>query len=72
MIVGLYWFRLTPLVQYSVDCCIALERITVVVLVCLAKEAVLPFYSSRAGLYNGDLYSTGRSSTGGPCAAWFL
>jgi hypothetical protein len=35
------------------------------VLVCLEKEGVLhPFYSSRVGLYNGDLYSAGRSSTG--------
>jgi hypothetical protein len=46
------------LIQCSADHCIV--------------EVVFPFYSSRVGLYNDDLYSTGGSSVGGPWVAWFV
>jgi hypothetical protein len=52
------------LVQCSVDRSISMERVTTGVFV-FGKEGVLSFYSSRAGLYTGDLYYAGRSSAGG-------
>jgi hypothetical protein len=42
------------------------EGVLQLVCSCVKKEGVLHFYSSRARLYNGDLYSTGGSSAGGP------
>lgn len=39
------------------------------VCLCVKKEEVLPFYSSRTRLYNEDLYSSGGSLVGGPWVA---
>jgi hypothetical protein len=57
------------LVQACTPVQCSVERVTTRVLACSQKEGVLPFYSSRAGLYNRDLYSAGRSSTDGPWVA---